>query len=727
MNKTIPEIRVSTITDNISENELLSDIATDCEYLESAKVAAPLLQRIKRIDDEQLTDLEKSSDDDEGNDENNKWPNYPAESLNRAFDICMNCEEITNVKGPAKLRSTISFDRLKFHDFIQYENLTDLEDFSDSEVDFKVNEFNDDYDAKNYYVETAHVTAIKDNLMGVRSPLHTPEPGFKETSYSMQVNPIEDCCTDSEMIYTDQANTSKKRLNVPVRLNKYSSGTCSSDTDEELIQENKEKNKNINKKSGFSPKFNENRNVFLQSPKQLRQKESSATDVETIEINNARQRNTKKCQNKKPLQRANTTGSTRKSRQFKDQDSEKKWHSTHLHFKRDNKRNFNSSSPDFRGRLTDIEAFDSDEEFCFDDIKPIAFVPEASNDLVLTCENHKGGVSLVLPLNESSHRKMKANITGNECIGFTDVEDVSDLEETKPKFCRTPDLPISEQSIIKNVENYFENHNLKVNLDNQDPLTDTEEVDIEKSERKIKSTINKNRLNVNLLKEKESVTDVEDLSDDEARSAPVQQLIQDHSDTESDIISADDAEDDRCIYRSATPEINSVNSYTATKEGIGPFPTETKRKMNEIFLKVRKTKSPSPPPDPTDIEEMLAASMDEEQQNHNYSTDEDNIETHQSVVHIQHTRKFRTEGMESLHIKHCDNQPDPLTDVEEIPAIDDERPKKNQKKKSNSDECSVSFNRLHHSGYACKWKLLKGAGCSKNAGFGNNVPKDKNM
>lgn len=715
MYKPIPEIRVSSTADNTSENELLSDfhsdIVTDSEILESQ--STPLMQTVK-YEEEALTDVEGSNDEDSNE---TVSPNYSLESLNRVFDIGMNCEEITNFKEPSKLQKTITFDKLKLNKSDQDNYRTDIENFDDSDSD--INEIEYECDISNDYLQTSNFTTIIDNVTIEKiTPSQTPEPGSENKTLTVQ-SKVKDCFTDTEILLSDNENkTNIKKMCATNKSSRYLSDSFTSDSDED--GQIKEKIKNIPKKlSNICTKEMKSSTMRKAALLVSKPQEINATDTEVIEVDNIRTKGSKKYQGKRQnfIQKSQTHCDRFNNCQLMKSwkhSPEKKWQKIQIPSGHECNRHNLKPALTETGHLTDVEAFaeESDEDIVFEDVKPVCYIPESKSDLVLSSQNDKGDVSLIMPLRNTSsikNLKISSNIDADD---HTDTEDLPGFEETNQQIFPTPVLYL-DNTIVTNVESVIDKSKLKIKLDIQEPLTDTEELDLQKHKESFR------KVNINYSKSpqlviKECLTDVEDLSDTETPhlQAESAEAIE-RTGTDIDILSDLDGDDEYSGYCAAeTPEIKAMNSFTTAKEGIGPFPTETKQQLNETIPKIR-TLSPIPVPNDTDSEDLLG-SMDEEQlSNDVYSTDEENLETHMSVVHIKHSRKFPLEGVESLHIKNFDNQPDPTTDVEEIAAPLDDHAIKNR---NAPEDSSVSFNKSTE-GISCKWHSKRRSICNLRGNF----------
>lgn len=356
--------------------------------------------------------------------------------------------------------------------------------------------------------------------------------------------------------------------------------------------------------------------------------------------------------------------------------------------------------------LTDTEMFEGEDETYRpkspepSDDENSQSLPEPVREMILMKEDPSGRpVSVVLPLGNVQPGGLKPPHLELEG-GLSEVEDMvtDDDDYVNPPFVHdptpTPDLSDVEGGIIHFSEVMkVQKKKLKVlGQDIQEPLTDTEDLFLsvsgkrKRSKPKLKLGFEPNQITI-----RQDLTDTEEiiLSDNEGRHKHILPIpraeIEPGTDLDDIDLSGEDDVHETQRHMAVTPDhLRELgDSYTALKEGSGPFSEEAKQSFLELH-KIPKINTISPSPDiqfaiNTDTEDMFTSADEEGFSRAETMTPYDGaleLEDHSSVVYMKHTRKFDFDAPEeAMHIKGGIDIHETLTDVEDLGVSEDERPK----------------------------------------------------
>lgn len=702
MPKYVPEIRISAAEhvrrDYESHSECgMSDVATDCEVLEANYSKKPKASKPKQEsfdDGVLLTDIDGSSDD-----EKETVVRYPIDCINSILDLGMSCEEVSNSQGPLKKQKSITCSLEKRSRPLTLNNErfddggTDVEGMFMSEED---EEYRIDSDIDLAQFEPQAYVSVSDKVITgtIFSPRVTPEPGAerkKRISTLRSPVPISSVLTDTEMIISDtESNTTRSKKMTKVRpfrtfFDGFNSDTEDSDASENIPKLNVKQNKKLSCSRSFDT-FNKVSVIKNNMLAPIRRKGSDCeqchTDTEHIYFDERAQKN-----ETKPISRPsvievnqsvlNKSGSVLRHRQNVAKSKSNQGPNMHVRARGQEKPQKQAGYPlmnvpmqEDTGNATDIEAFGSDSDGQVDDIKAVAYLPNPKCEMVIDNESHKGKMSIILPIT-NSHKNKTLKVEDLDC-GYSDVEDLPGYEPEDYFRYPTPEVPrhtyMTEHSVVENKESLIDQAKLSVEISKPEPLTDTEELDLNVGIQAVKSQL-KVRIPQRPRKVSECHTDVEDLdgSDHENKQSLDMEDIDPVVLTDVGDFSSDDSDDDIFRFTAVTPDLELNNTYTTAREAMSPFSFEVKKRINDSIPKIR-TISPSPiPRNHTDTEDFIA-SQESAGSNWDYS-DDGHTEPHSSVIHIKHTRKFN-ERAERDHIKGFFSRPDPTTDVEELTMME---------------------------------------------------------
>lgn len=633
MAKVIPEIYISNVdqTELLESPEACSEGLTDNEMLQCPADSEGDISNNK---DEVFSDLEISSTEEE------LTPYQPVEVLSSDFNIGNTSEKLINVHSPGKTQKSFTYF-LNASAISKAEDcLTDYEGVSASEDD---DELISVFPLISLSTTTDEKTNIKEHFVTGPSisPCVTPDPKFHSKNLLAR-SPIQ-AHTDTEFLFSDSDVPFRKRIrNGKSLFDGFLSDAEDSDTslsDNPFVQTRKA---SLQYSKVSKSKLNVN----------IRKKsEPNLTDIEYIDGFN-----TKGKSKMGKLQKVkNSTGKKNIPTVRRNLEKQKKIKSKNLN---DNSFGYLLVKSENEGN-TDIEEFDKEDIESDIDIETPVYIPETKSHIVISNQNSKGDVALIIPIHKSSGSRLSSKEL-NEC-GYSDVEELQDYcaEETTI-LCPSPEPPIYESSFVQASESLKENSKLNLTTEACEPLTDTEEININKTFRSKKMFKKKQNQSSYLKPEEinENLTDVEDLVMEKNDNGIESQNLA-SSQINTDI---EDFSDDGINEEKKYPDFDIISSCNIIreKENLGPFSPDMRSKMNKAtIVPLIKTISPSPIPYNTEMEDMSG----EEDIVPYIQSDDCNLEPHSSTVHIRHSRIFKPKRDE---LKEFLQQSEPLTDIEEI-------------------------------------------------------------
>lgn len=362
------------------------------------------------------------------------------------------------------------------------------------------------------------------------------------------------------------------------------------------------------------------------------------------------------------------------------------------------------SLPENKDGVTDTKVFQGDDYISISKFPEPSVneensktFPETFIEMVLMEEESSGRpVSLVLPSCSSQPTQVTApriEISGR----ISEIEDLVTDDDTLSvigcnKLCYSPDIPDIDGGVIQSTDVMkVQKSKLKVlSRELQEPLTDTEDLFLSASckrkRAKSKLKFGVERISSNI---KQELTDTEDIvfSDVECNKNTTLAIVPSRVDPGTEIDDLDlSGEDDYQEVQSplaVTPDcVREIcgDSYTATKEGTGPFSDDARQSFLNVSL--RPTMVTTSPilynnfGSNTDTEDMMTSADEEGVLRSDTFIPYDaglDIEDHSSVVYMKHTRKFDLDAPEeALHMKGRLDVHEALTDVEDLGVISED-------------------------------------------------------